>query len=449
MKSTKVSYLAMIIFHAFIALIIYFIPFLSKIYAILIFIIGFIIVYRSKNKNNEVLFVSAYLVGAEVLLRMTGGNLNNEYVKFSVMFFMIYGMIYSNFSRIALIYLVFILLLIPAVFVTVLEAGNSIDIKKVLFFNLSGPFCLAICSIYMYKRKIGFHKLENILMVMGFPIISTTVYLFLYTPNIRDVVTGTQSNFETSGGFGPNQVSTILGLGMFIFFTRLILFSKSKLESFINVVLFAFISFRGIVTFSRGGIITGVVMIVCLLFLFYFFSNTRGKIKLKLVFVLTGLLSVSIWTYSSFQTKGLIEKRYANKDARGREKTDRLGGREQIMDAEIKLFIDNAFLGVGAGLSKYKRAQELGGEVASHNEITRLLAEHGVFGILAFLILFATPIVGYINNIQHLYFFSFFLFWLLTINHAAMRTAAPAFVYALCLLSVQIKIPEKTESTSS
>jgi len=449
MKSTKVSYLAMIIFHALIALIIYFIPFLSKIYAILIFIIGFIIVYLSKNKNNEVLFVSAYLVGAEVLLRMTGGNLNNEYVKFSVMFFMIYGMIYSNFSRIALIYLVFILLLIPAVFVTVLEAGNSIDIKKVLFFNLSGPFCLAICSIYMYKRKIGFHKLGNILIVMGFPIISTTVYLFLYTPNIRDVVTGTQSNFETSGGFGPNQVSTILGLGMFIFFTRLILFSKSKLESFINVVLFAFISFRGIVTFSRGGIITGVVMIVCLLFLFYFFSNTRGKIKLKLVFVLTGLLSVSIWTYSSFQTKGLIEKRYANKDARGREKTDRLGGREQIMDAEIKLFIDNAFLGVGAGLSKYKRAQELGGEVASHNEITRLLAEHGVFGILAFLILFATPIVGYINNIQHLYFFSFFLFWLLTINHAAMRIAAPAFVYALCLLSVQLKSPEKSENSIS
>jgi hypothetical protein len=39
---------------------------------------------------------------------------------------------------------------------------------------------------------------------------------FIY-PNVRDVI-GTQSNFETSGGFGPNQVATFLGLGMFVFF---------------------------------------------------------------------------------------------------------------------------------------------------------------------------------------------------------------------------------------
>lgn len=446
MKNTRVSYLFVIVFHALLALIIFAAPFLSKIYAILIFVIGCVIVHKSKNKNNEVLFISAYLVGAEVFLRMTGGNLNNEYVKFSVMFFIIYGMIYSNFSKNALIYLMFILLLIPAIFVTTLEAGNSIDIKKALFFNLSGPFCIAICSIYMYRRKIEFDTLRGILITMGFPIISTTIYLFLYSPSIKDVVTGTQSNFETSGGFGPNQVSTILGLGMFIFFTQLILFSKSKLEFLINSMLFVFISYRGIVTFSRGGIITAVGMIVSLLFLLYYFSNARGRSKVSLIVVLTGLLSLGIWTYSSFQTRGLIEKRYANKDALGREKKDRLGGREEIMDIEIKLFMDNPFLGIGAGLSKSKRAEELGAEVASHNEITRLLAEHGVFGLVAFLILFTVPFFLYLNNKEHLYFLSFFIFWLLTINHAAMRTAAPAFVYALCLLSVQVKIPEETEN---
>ena len=99
MKNTKVSYLAIIIFHALIALAVFVLPFLSKIYALLIPIVGFIIVFKNQNKNNEVLLVSAYLVGAEVFLRMTGGNLNNEYVKFSVMFFMLYGMIYSNFSN--------------------------------------------------------------------------------------------------------------------------------------------------------------------------------------------------------------------------------------------------------------------------------------------------------------------------------------------------------------
>jgi hypothetical protein len=94
------------------------------------------------------------------------------------------------------------------------------------------------------------------------------------------------------------------------------------------------------------------------------------------------------------------------------------------------------------------REKSLGVAVASHNEITRMLAEHGLFGILGLLILFITPFVLYIHNRQHLYFLSFFIFWLLTINHAAMRTAAPAFVYALTLLSVYIKIPEKAKDSS-
>lgn len=154
-------------------------------------------------------------------------------------------------------------------------------------------------------------------------------------------------------------------------------------------------------------------------------------------------MGLGIWTYSSIQTSGLIEKRYANQDARGRVKKSSLSGRENIMESEIKLFLDNPVTGVGAGVGKEMRKNDFSGDVASHNEITRLLAEHGVFGILAFVILFITPLIMYINNRQHLYLLPFFIFWLLTINHAAMRIAAPAFVYALTLLSVQFKIPEK------
>ncbi|MET3028146.1 O-antigen ligase family protein [Flavobacterium sp. UW10123] len=446
MKNTKLSYLAIIVFHALLALIIFVIPFFSKIYALLIIVIGVIVIIRNRNRNNEVLFASAYLVGAEVLLRMTGGSFNNEYTKFCVIGFMILGMIYSNFSKSALIYLFFFILLVPSILITANYQDLGTDVKKALFFNLSGPVCLAICSIYTFGRKITFDNIQKLLLVMAFPIISTTVYLFLYTPNIQDVVTGTQSNFETSGGFGPNQVSTILGLGMFIFFTQIILFSKSKIELLINGGLLVFISYRGIVTFSRGGIITGVVMIICLLFLLYYFSNAKGRSKFALVFVLTIALGSGIWGYSSLQTRGLIEKRYSNKDALGREKKDRLGGREEIMDADITLFLENPIVGVGVGLSKEKRADQLGVAVASHNEITRLFSEHGLLGIFALLIIGVTPFVFYIENRQHLYFLSFYFFWLLTINHAAMRTAAPAFIYALSLLFVQVKIPEETEN---
>lgn len=54
----------------------------------------------------------------------------------------------------------------------------------------------------------------------------------------------TSSNYETSGGFGPNQVATILGLGMFVFISRLIYFSNSKLLFIVNLII-AFISLTG------------------------------------------------------------------------------------------------------------------------------------------------------------------------------------------------------------
>lgn len=447
MKSLSLSYISMILIHCAIALVIFVIPFLSKIYALLIPIVGFYIVYKTKNRNNEVLIFAAYLVGIEVFLRMTGGNLNNEYVKFGVVFFMLMGMVYSNFSSNAFVYLFFLILLIPGVLLTFTSTNYDIDVKKSLIFNLSGPVCLAISAIYMFKRKISFSNLQNVVMAMGLPIITTTIYLFLYNPSVRAVVTGTQSNFETSGGFGPNQVSTILGLGIFIFFTQFLLFSKSKNRMIINAFLLIFISYRGVVTFSRGGVITGIVMISCLLILLFFLSNSKGKGKFLLVFIVTGVMGAGIWTYSSIQTGGLIEKRYANKDALGRVKESSLSGREEIMESEIKIFFDNPILGIGAGIGKEMRKKEFAGDVASHNEITRMLAEHGLYGIIGLVLLLITPFVLYINNKQHLYFLSFYLFWLLTINHAAMRIAAPAFIYGLTLLSIQLKIPEKAENS--
>jgi hypothetical protein len=447
MKNTTLSYVYLLIIHALIALAIFALPFLSKIYAFLIPIVGFYIVYRTKNINNEVILVAAYMVGVEVFLRMTGGNFNNEYVKLSVVFFMFLGMVYSNFSSSAFVYWVFLILLIPGILITATQTDYDIDVRKALIFNLSGPVCLGISAVYMFRRKISFSNLQNVVLVMGLPIITTTIYLFLYNPSVRDVVTGTQSNFETSGGFGPNQVSTILGLGVFVFFTQLVLFSKSKKDILLNSFLVLFISYRAIVTFSRGGVITGVVMIMAFLILLYWYSNAKSKMKLGIVILITFFMGLGTWTYSSLQTSGLIDKRYANEDAIGRIKSDRLGGREQIMNAEFKLFLDNPILGAGAGMGKQLRKESLGFEIVSHNEITRMISEHGLFGILGLLILFITPFLLYINNKQHLYFLSFYIFWLLTINHAAMRIAAPAFVYALALLSVEIKIPKKAENS--
>jgi O-antigen ligase len=310
------------------------------------------------------------------------------------------------------------------------------DIRKAITFNIIGPITLMVCSIYCYQRKITFEQIKKILDMLAYPLMATLVYMYLYTPSVKDVVTNTESNFETSGGFGPNQVSTILGLGIFLFFVKIVLSSKTTLIRNINILFFIIITFRGIVTFSRGGVITGFVMILVTVFLLLYYTKAEAKSKVVMLVVFGAFALGGIWLYSSIQTSGLIDKRYANQDARGREKLSKLTGREQLIESEFNMFLENPIFGIGVGKNKEYRLETTGVDAASHNEITRMLAEHGMFGLFALIILLITPFLLYLNNQQNIFVFSFVIFWLLTINHAAMRIAAPAFIYALSLLKV-------------
>jgi O-antigen ligase len=137
----------------------------------------------------------------------------------------------------------------------------------------------------------------------------------------------------------------------------------------------------------------------------------------------------------------LLDKRYANQDAAGREKKSQLSGREVLMESELQMFFDHPILGVGVGKNKELRQSQTGIDLATHNELTRMLAEHGSLGVICLLILFLTPLYLFSVDRQNVLALSFFVFWLLTVNHAAMRLAAPAFVYALSLLKVYREAP--------
>jgi O-antigen ligase len=421
--------------------VVYVFPFISKIYGYSIFIIGVYYVIKKENKNNEALIAAAYVVGGEVFLRMTDGNPLYEVTKYGVIVFILIGMYYNGFSKGALPYWFFLLLLVPSVVLSTLVLSTDANIRKTIAFNISGPVCLGISSLYTYRRKISLDQMNSIILSMGLPIITCAVYLIFYTPNVQDVVTSTQSNFETSGGFGPNQVATILGLGMFIFFSRIILESKTKFSLILNFSIAVIIAYRGIITFSRGGMVTGILMIILLLLFLYYKSNGNGRVKLNFVLALIVTALSVVWLYTSVQTGGLINKRYANQDAAGRAKESQLTGREDVARSELGMFLDNPILGVGVGKGAEIRLEDTGNSVVSHDEITRMLAEHGSLGVLGLLILFFTPLLLYLDNKFNMYLLCFLAFWFFTINHAAMRTAAPAFVYSLSLLHVYLRIP--------
>ncbi|WP_395074170.1 O-antigen ligase family protein [Flavobacterium sp.] len=437
MKSRKIAYTSIVLLHILFGILLYVFDSFTLIYGLLINFFGIYVVFVTQNKQNQVLYIAAYIVGSEVVLRMTGGFILYEIGKYSVIIYMLLGLFFSGFSKKSLPYWIFLLVLIPGVIYALMTFNLYTDIRKAIAFNISGPICLAISSLYCYKRQLTLKELDNVILCALFPIITTVTYMFLYAPSIKAVITSTQSNFETSGGYGPNQVSTIVGLGIFLVFTRVLFYSKQTWILILNILLFIIITFRGIVTFSRGGIICSFFMITGLLFILFMVMKQSGKIKLFLILGFSMLLLLFIGIYSSSQTSGLIEKRYANQDAKGRVKESMLSGRETIIESEIKMFTDNPILGVGVGLGTEIRSGT--GDVsktASHNEITRMLAEHGIFGIIGLIILVVTPLITFGYNRKNVYLIPFFIFWLLTINHAAMRLAAPAFIYALSLLHI-------------
>jgi hypothetical protein len=268
------------------------------------------------------------------------------------------------------------------------------------------------------------------------------MYLTLYTPSLKEIITDTNSNALTSGGFGPNQVSTMLGLCMFIFVSRLVLNSKTKWAFTINLIISLYATYRGLITFSRGGMITGFVMIAILLAVTFFFISQANKIRMLVMIGFVTVVFSAAWSFSSEQTNGLIEKRYSNKDAAGRKKDDQLSGRGELAEEEYETFKDHPIIGVGVGRSMEQRYARTGEIIASHSEITRMISEHGSLGILGLMILILTPLILYIDNKYNVYLLSCLFFWLLTINHAAMRLAAPAFLYSLSLVKIIIKKDE-------
>jgi hypothetical protein len=443
MKKEDLVYFNLILFHVVLGFLVYLFPFIAKLYGYAIFIVGFFYVLKKQNKKNEALIVAAYVVGSEVFLRMTQGNPLYEISKYGVMVFIFMGMYFSGFSKSATPYWIFLLLLVPSVVITTFVLNFETNMKNAIAFNISGPVCLGVASIYTYRRKIPLEQMNSILLSMGLPIVTCMVYLTFYTPNIRDVITSTQSNFETSGGFGPNQVATFLGLGMFIFFSRTILESRTKFMLAVNLLIAINMSYRGMLTFSRGGMITGFLMILLLLLFLYFKSNYMGRVKLNYIIIFIAVAMVATWVYTSSQTGGLIDKRYANQDAAGRVKESKFTGREDVALNEINSFLNNPVFGVGVGKGVEVRLAETGNGTLSHDEITRMLAEHGSLGIVGLLILFFTPLVLYIENKFNMFLLCFVAFWFFTINHAAMRTAAPAFVYSLSLLNVYFKENDK------
>ncbi len=407
-----------------------------KIYSASILLFGIYFIFKSENKNNEAALWSAYMVGAEVFLRMSSGVFFYEFPKYSVLIFLFTGMIVEGRKHhVSVSYLIYILLLLIGI--AFVDIPFSESIRTNIAFNLSGPLVLGVSAIYFYRRSIPISTLFNMLFVMGLPIISMVSLLYFKTPDINDIAFGGVSNRSASGGHGPNQVATLLGVGAFIFSVHFFFKKRFFAFFFIDFILFNYLIYRGLVTLSRGGMITAFLAIA--VFTFYYIISSEDKIKNIVKYAgIIGVFGIGLWIYSSEATGGMLANMYTNKNAQGIEKEDISAGRLTIFKSELDGFIANPFFGLGIGGGKYYRSKTLNNKIASHNELSRLLGEHGFIGIIILLILLIIPTKHILNQpyLARAFLASFFIFWFLTINHSAMRIAFPGFIYGLSLMII-------------
>ena len=405
-------------------------------------------IITKKEKTYYALGGAAYIAAAEIFLRMTKAMPFWELGKYLVIFFMLLGMFYEGFKLKAWPVLAFVLLLLPGVVIAYLNFDYFDEsFRKTILFNLSGPLSLFATALFCYHKQIKFTTLLRLVDLMLLPIISMVVYIILYAPPMEQVVFTTESNALTSGGYSGNQVATVLGLGMFLSYVRFLIPPKHAILNLLNIGVLGLLTYRCLLTFSRGGFITALLMMGIFTVLFISWAPLAKKAKATVKLVGLGVGGFVLWGVVVAVTGGLIVNRYTGKNALGEEQ-DITSGRGDILSQELEAFYEDPFLGVGVGMGKFFRIEEEGSNLASHNEVTRMVAEHGILGILALLLLLLIPLGFLLSKNRNLFMIPFVVFWFLTINHSAMRVALPGFIYGFALLSITYASKSKKKPKS-
>lgn len=383
---------------------------------------------QAKEPISRVAYVVAYLIGVEVLWRMAGAPIYWEFGKYGSALIMIAALLRRGLVGIPGFPLLYLLLLIPACYITF--AVNPWQLTRDrLSFNMSGPICLFACCWFFSQIKLTESQLRRLLLYIAVPLVSAgiaTLFFTLTNPNLEFT---NESNPLTSGGFGPNQVSAMLGLGVFLAASALLLFKNDTKTTILLGVLALFFAAQSVLTFSRGGIYgaVGALSAVALFQARDFGQLLRRSLP---VLVVAGVFIFLVFPGLNEFTGGKLEERFDSSDT-----TNRVS----IMEMEMQVFLENPVLGAGVGEAIDERYQMSQHFAASHTEFTRLMSEHGLLGGLAIVFLIAASISNLRKQTTRSgkAIVAGAIVWSgLFMTNAGMRLAAPAFLWGLSFVLV-------------
>lgn len=416
----KMSVKQLIVLHFLISIL----ALISKFFLILWVLYALLSFFQNYTFNEEVnnIIILSYIVGLEVACRMvkTSPWVPYELGKYLLI---LYPLFRSRIVNEIMGYLVF---LVPGI---VIGFYNGVWILHMVHDTF------AWIGILFFGKHLSKHlflkdKIVKLLLMILLGCFCALCIAFFKSPNLEEIEFSYDANSQGAGGYAPNQVSTVFGLGIaicaFLFFTEFKVIGNSMLFSFFVLFLF-----RGILTFSRGGLVVGLLTGVML---FILRSLTRG-IRFK---HFTVILISSVVLILSVQLINRVSNGMLLKRLQGKTFGTELGIKEanfntltsdrwSIVEEDITIFQNFPFFGVGVHQSARIRAKNHpdGIQVASHVELSRLLAEHGILGLILFMSLFRifrNSLMLYQDYYQRAFYLLAFIIGIGTTFHSATRT---------------------------
>ena len=379
------------------------------------------------SRHAEAVYVCGYLASCDVLWRMTGAKIFWESGKYGLILLLVLIMLQrgvrDGLGRWSLLYFA---LLIPSSLQTIEFFGLSNDLRKALSFNLSGPLALALAVICFSGWRGPLPDLSQLLRWMILPVISIFSIAAYSTLTAGRISFTLHANLVTSGGYGPNQVSAVLGMGA-LMALLLALNTNQPPVRLVYLGVAAAIQLQSLLTFSRGG--TFNVLIALTVLGMHLIQHKRARQIFFLV--LAGVLvigTVAVLPRLDAWTSGMLSARFTSFDTTGRQ---------NLAESDLVLFKQNPLIGVGPGLAQHVRTDFSYRNIAPHTEYTRLLAEHGLLGLAAMFILFLIIGQAYFlapTTLARGWVLGLTAWSMAEMAHSAMRIVAISFLFGLALL---------------
>ena len=376
-----------------------------------------------------VLAMMGYAACGDVLWRMTNAHVPWELSKYLVLATSVIVLIRwigrprSGFATAIMI------LLLPALVPTIQTYGLS-QLRDRFAFILLGLFALATASMVTRRLRCQWEEIRVLLWGMLGPIIAVASIAASAVSKLNvNAFKSIQSNTAASGGFGANQVSSLLGLG-----TLLCLYIALQDQNWVNrlmcLALGSWCLGQCVITLSRGGMAN--VALAVLLAAPHLLLHDKLGLRLVVGFtILAMIVGLVVLPRLDSLSGGAVQRRF--KDGNTTE-------RGQLAAIDMKLFADHPVFGVGVGVSDKSHRIGVGGAaLASHTEFTRLLAEHGLLGIGAILCMIGLAIEAYrrqTNWFGRAWTVSLVGWTAMDLSHASTRNAINGFVFAMAMFAI-------------